>query len=238
MGLQRELARNDWKGLRAIAFDFDGTLFEDRNLLAYENAFRQKGIKVPGDFYRHQKGRRTIDALRTYLLFKDSPQEDLEEIRELKNWYKREQIPGLTSPSLQNTLESIKEMGLGLGIVTSEGREEVRRVFSHYPQICWLFPEAHIITNEDYKIPKPSGEPLEVFLRRAAMLSSSVLYIGDSESDRECAQNARTHFAPYTQDDKGFPYLRQDDFIIRDWETFIPRFKEKMSPRETEGLFQ
>lgn len=84
-------------------------------------------------------------------------------------------------------LEKLKERGCTLGIVTSRLTKEYEADFAFYGLLRYFDT---VVCVEDTKLHKPSGEPVECYVRKSKAKKEEVLYIGDSRYDMECARNA------------------------------------------------
>ena len=84
-------------------------------------------------------------------------------------------------------LEKLKARGCTLGIVTSRLTKEYEADFDAFGLLGY-FDTAVCV--EDTELHKPSGEPMECYVRKTGAKKEEVLYIGDSRYDMECAKNA------------------------------------------------
>ena len=81
--------------------------------------------------------------------------------------------------------------GYKLGIVTSKAYPE----FVQEPSLRDIAPYFDtIIYVTDSPRPKPFGDPLLAYLKRAGAVQSEVLYVGDAVYDYQCARNAGVDF--------------------------------------------
>ncbi|MFR5081052.1 MAG: HAD family hydrolase [[Clostridium] innocuum] len=74
-----------------------------------------------------------------------------------------------------------------LGIVTSRDWQEYRAYFSS-PSFDALF--TCIICKEDTLLHKPDPEPLLAYMRKMNAVKEDCIYIGDMDTDMECAARA------------------------------------------------
>jgi len=84
-------------------------------------------------------------------------------------------------------LENLRHQGYTLGIVTSRDWQEYRAYFSS-PSFDALF--ACIICKEDTLLHKPDPEPLLAYMRKMNAVKEDCIYIGDMDTDMECAARA------------------------------------------------
>ena len=88
-------------------------------------------------------------------------------------------------------LVKLSEKGYKLGIVTSKAYPE----FVQEPSLRDIAPYFDtIIYVTDSPRPKPFGDPLLAYLKRAGAVQSEVLYVGDAVYDYQCARNAGVDF--------------------------------------------
>lgn len=90
------------------------------------------------------------------------------------------------------TLEYLKNNLYTLGIITSKTREEFKNDF--FPFGISNYFET-IVCAEDSIEHKPNAEPMKKFLEFSKATMEKVLYIGDTNYDRECAKGANVDFA-------------------------------------------
>ena len=173
-----------------VVFDVDGTLVDSEwaVLVSLQRTLEAIGRPVPpAEELTFVLGITGQDALRQ-MGVEDIPGTfDLwvGKLRELSG----EQKPFADIPAL---LQSLKGQGVRLGVVTSRTRPEFEAAFAHYG-LRNFFDET--VCSEDTREHKPSGEPLQEYMRRTGARPEQVLYVGDSRYDSGCAQNAGADFA-------------------------------------------
>ena len=90
------------------------------------------------------------------------------------------------------TIVELKEMGVLIGIVTSETKEEFLNDFvpfglSHYFNL--------VVCADDTEKHKPDPEPILKFIELSGADKSKTIYIGDTKYDMNCATSAGVDFA-------------------------------------------
>lgn len=90
----------------------------------------------------------------------------------------------------RGTLDSLKEGGYRLGIVTSRPREEA--LYALRELVPRYFPQESIIALEDCDAQKPDGKPL--LLAKERMGCRNPVYVGDTINDAIAAKNAKMAF--------------------------------------------
>ncbi|WP_010662974.1 HAD family hydrolase [Marinilabilia salmonicolor] len=94
-------------------------------------------------------------------------------------------------PGVVDLIDSIKKMGLEVGIITSKTREEYINDFLPFS----LSNEFSIsLCIDDYRIAKPSSEGMRMYLNVANLKAQEVLFIGDTIYDFGCADGIGADF--------------------------------------------
>ena len=93
---------------------------------------------------------------------------------------------------IKDTLDKLSKMGILIGIVTSETKEEFINDFvpfglSHYFNV--------VVCADDTEKHKPNPEPILKFIELSGSDKSKTIYIGDTKYDMDCAFAAGVDFA-------------------------------------------
>lgn len=173
-----------------IVFDVDGTLIDTEYAVLHslqETLRVLIGKEVPCDELKFALGITGIDALKI-LDIKDIPSA-------MELWENKLcEYSDNTKPfdGIEELLKNLLNLGYKIGVVTSRTREE----FDH--EFCRLGISHYFTTTvcaDDTKEHKPNAGPLLKYMQLSNTDDEKVLYIGDSEYDSKCAQNAGTDFA-------------------------------------------
>lgn len=173
-----------------IVFDIDGTLINnaDALLMSLQKVMREETKKtIPLKELAFSMGITGEDTLRK-LNVKDVDKsmnrwiELLAKYHHLISVY--EGIPEL--------LMELKQRGYHLGIVSSKPRAVYKDDFAPL-MISGLFET--VICADDTQEHKPTAVPLLKYMETAAVSNEEMIYIGDSDYDRQCARNAGVAFA-------------------------------------------
>jgi HAD superfamily hydrolase (TIGR01509 family) len=170
--------------LRAILFDWDGTLVDTAELSyrIYAELFAGFGLRFD---------RRTFSATYSpdwYRTFEKVglPRERWPEADE--RWlalYARQQVALL--PGARAALERVRDAGLAAALVTSGSRDRVRRDLERL-RVRVLFSE--VVCGDDAEHKKPHPEALLLALGRLAVAAGEAAYVGDSPEDVAMARAA------------------------------------------------
>jgi len=185
----------DLAHVRAVLFDFDGTLVDTERLIV-ESMMHVLDEEAPGRF-RPEDVRRnlglTLDAqLRLYF-----PGRTEEEYARLAARYredhKRRFAEGVrVFPGVPELLRALKEAGIFTAVVTNRYRSTLEYGV-HKLGLAPCF--ATLVAYQDVVRHKPDPEPVRTALARLKVPPTYALMIGDQPEDRLAAQGAGVHFA-------------------------------------------
>ena len=200
--------------IRGVIFDCDGVLFESRqaNLAYYNTVLEQLGIPpVTAADRERAHVCHTAASPRVFeiLLGPDRAEEALVLARDLD--YRRfipEMIP---EPDLQPSLARLASR-LPLAVATNRGNS-MDQILGHFGLRDFF---RQVVTSRDVERPKPYPDML---LRAAAGLElpcEALLFIGDSELDRDAARAAGVRFLAYQGKVEGAPAVGGHRELV-DW---------------------
>ncbi len=93
---------------------------------------------------------------------------------------------------IEQVVETLRDTGCHLGIVTSQLRSHFESDFGKRPiRRCF----ETVVCADDTEKHKPDPEPLLHYMAQTGASEDQVLYIGDSNYDMMCAQSAHVDFA-------------------------------------------
>jgi HAD superfamily hydrolase (TIGR01549 family) len=170
--------------LRAVLFDWDGTLVDsaDLSFRCYSLVFSRFGVPFDRDAYARSYSPDWYHTYRTLGLDEACwPEAD-------RLW--REHYAGtgaLLLPGAAAALQRLAAAGLALGIVSSGESERVGREHRALG-LGALF--STLVCGGDTEQRKPHPEPLLVALERMATAPAEAVYVGDSPEDIRMAQAA------------------------------------------------
>lgn len=183
------------ENLRAVLFDFEGTLVDFQwNLKDAELELAQELVKMqftPDDFAQTEGYDVTLNRALSLAV---SGQSDFspEEIRDRVGViYDRYDLDALSRwqllPGVLKTLNTLKETGYKLGLVTNLGRKSISKALLSFG-LEKLFEAS--ITRNDVLFFKPSGQGILFALSLLGIGKEDAVFVGDSLSDILAARNA------------------------------------------------
>ncbi len=172
------------EGLRAVLFDWDGTLVNsaETSFRAYVGLFRELGITFDRDHYRRTYSpnwHRTYEAM-------GLPRERWDEGDALWLRFYAEERNELL-PGVREALTRLQQSGRAQGIVSSGERSRVTQEMRDL-EVHQFFEVA--VCGGDTENRKPHPEPLLLALGRMGLRPEEAAYVGDSPEDVEMARSA------------------------------------------------
>ncbi|MBF7083875.1 HAD-IA family hydrolase [Desulfallas sp. Bu1-1] len=168
-----------------ILFDLDGTLLDSLPLIekSFRHAFKQFQIPWNNGAVMKTVGLPLRDACRQFAG---------ERWQEFFDCYIQYQLTIHDKfirvfPGALETLDQIKPLVKGMGVVTSKRRVMARRGISVTGLDRYL---DHLVTLEDVEKPKPHAEPVLRGLQKFGANPGQAVYVGDSYFDIESGRNA------------------------------------------------
>ena len=184
--------------INCILFDFDGVLIDSLPAMeiAWESVQNKYGISNTFVDYKKYIG----------LPFK----EILKELNIDKKYHKgiNEHYSKITSqnkkliklnPYVNYTLDWLKGNLIKTGIVTSKDKVRTFELVQYF-QLNFEI----VVTPELTKFGKPSSEPILLAAKHLKLNTNEIIFVGDMESDMNCALNANCNYLHYKN---GYQYL-------------------------------
>jgi len=183
------------KNFEGIIFDIDGTL-ASTNELIYA-AFNHISSK-----YMNKK----LTNEEVIALFGPTEDTILKEwfgnnlsnaMEDYYKFYKNEHHMATASPGIEDILKIVKEKNIPIGIFTGKGKRtalitlEVLDIDKYFDLI---------VTGDDVKVHKPSGEGINKFVNEFNLDKEKVLMIGDSKGDIKASREAGVKIASVVWD--------------------------------------
>jgi HAD superfamily hydrolase (TIGR01549 family) len=177
--------------IRAVLFDFDGTLIDTWRLYlesfrrSLEPHFQRLLTDLEILAYRPIAERRLLQGLVETGRFEEYFQSFLSHYRSLHDTH----CDGLY-PGTRKMLNGLRDHGYKIGIVTGKSRDAWNLTWNH----SHLEPFDVVLTDDDVQQPKPHPHGLLAALRAMEVEPAQALYIGDSLLDCQAAHAAKIRF--------------------------------------------
>ena len=173
------------RSIRALIFDWDGTLADSAHLglAAFQKTFDELGVIFPQDIYE------TTYSPNWYSLYEalGLPKDKWQIADEMWLRHYGEETAQLVEGAAE-TLLDLNHKGYRLGVVSS-GSE--RRVCREIAQSSLALVFKTVICNEHTSNKKPHPEGLEMALQRMGSKPEESAYVGDAPEDIEMGKRAR-----------------------------------------------
>lgn len=171
--------------VKAVLFDFDGTLLNTNDLIfnAYRYTFKNVlGRDITDEEIHSLYGRPLYESLAVY---GDAQDELYRQYRFFSDKYHNEYVKEF--PNNKEGVLAFKDKGIKLGIVTSKREESLKRGLEF---LDLLDKFDILITPKDTKKHKPDPEPILAACEKLLISPKECIYLGDSIFDFECALSA------------------------------------------------
>lgn len=175
--------------LKAVLFDFDGTLVDTTNLI-YQSMRHATGEILGRELSRETLMRNVGQPLprQMELLDADRAADLLESYRTFNDANHERYIASF--PEVEEALGRLRSAGLGIAVVTSKRRHSVELALDSFPALRGLVD--HFVTMEDTTEHKPRPEPLLKGLELlGGVAPESAAYVGDAPFDVMAARGAK-----------------------------------------------
>lgn len=173
--------------IKAVLFDFDGTLVNTNDVI----------IESWQHTYRYYTGREeSVDKITACFgepllitMAREFPNVAPEESAAVYREYQKEKADELVKvfEGVPEMLETLRQAGYRLAIVTSRTRESALRYLNMFGLADYF--EA-MVSCEDTDIHKPNPEPILLCLEKLGIGKDEAIMVGDSPFDMKCANNA------------------------------------------------
>ncbi|HET6764062.1 MAG TPA: HAD-IA family hydrolase [Longimicrobiaceae bacterium] len=180
-------------GIRAVLYDFDGTLADSTELImrSYRHTMQAHLGHVPPDEVWLAGFGMTLESQLDR--FARSPAESLEMLDTYRAFQAIHHADLLRPfPGAPETIAELERRGYALAIVTSKHRHATLEGMD----LCGIVPHFQVIvTPEDVTHPKPHPEPVLHALRALGVQPHEAVFIGDSPHDMVAGRAAGTRVA-------------------------------------------
>ncbi|KOS64068.1 pyrophosphatase PpaX [Lysinibacillus sp. FJAT-14222] len=191
--------------VKALLFDFDGTLLNTNDLII-QTFMHVLNERFPGQYSPKDCLKFLGPSLKQTMSDIAPGEEDamIAKYREYNELHHDELVTQY--PDVVSTLEQLKAMGIKLAIVSTKRNGMIDRGLSVLGA-CHLFDVR--IGTDDVKNVKPDPEPVVLALERLGVNKEEAIMIGDNSHDIEAGHNAGVRAAGVAWAFKGEEYLQQ-----------------------------
>lgn len=177
--------------IRAVLFDFDGTLADTLPLTlhVFQDIFKRYDNRmVSKEQIIAMFGPTEEGILTANMKYRGLLPTAIEEYFELyRNWHASLVH---SSPAISQMLQALKEQGIAIGIITGKGR----RAYQISNEALGLSKYVDIvITGDEVTRPKPDPEGIHAALAALHVRADEAIWIGDSNADIEAGLAANVH---------------------------------------------
>jgi HAD superfamily hydrolase (TIGR01549 family) len=179
-------------GTEAVLFDMEGTLVDfqwDLEGAVRETLEMLEGSGFPVERLREKEySSLMIEAMKMAPAIGRSPDRVREEIGAVYDRYDEDAFSRWSlRPGAEDFLEALKKVRVKAGLVSNVGKKALEKGILKL-QIQELFQA--VVTRNDVRLPKPSGEGIVLALGRLQVKSRHAFYVGDSPDDIRAAREA------------------------------------------------
>ncbi|MCH4889548.1 HAD family hydrolase [Acidaminobacter sp. JC074] len=172
--------------IKAVIFDFDGTLINTNQLIKIGlNKFSQKYLKRKlSELELSNLNGKHLSEQMAYIAGDNASQA----VIDFKRWYTSHHDAYATGfIGIRELLEILKHEKIKMGIVTNNSSQPLKQGLSHLAYGKYF---THLITSDNVKRPKPDPEGILNILKMFDLRPDEILYVGDSSSDMRAAKAA------------------------------------------------
>ena len=186
------MEKDFFKDVETILFDFEGTLVDFQwNLIGAvrETTEMLRTSGFPIDRFQGCKYSTLMtEAMKIAIELRQPPDEVREKIGAIYDRYDEDALTRWTlRPNARHFLTALKTRGMKTGLVSNVGKKAVEKAFKKM-ELQGYFDA--VVTRNDVKALKPSGEGIRLALSRLHVIKDRALFIGDSLDDIQAAKEA------------------------------------------------
>ena len=186
------MEKNFFKDVEAFLFDFEGTLVDFQwNLVeAVQETFAMlRVIGFPTERIQSRKYSALMnEATKIAIELRRPPDEVREKIGAIYDRYDEDALTRWKlRPNARHFLSALKAMGIKTGLISNVGKIAMENAFKKM-ELQRFFDI--VVTRNDVKALKPSGEGINLALDRLRVTKDRSLFIGDSLDDIHAAKEA------------------------------------------------
>lgn len=200
-----------------IVFDLDGTLLESSNSIykSVISTFEHLNQKV--EIPKEEMDKRIGMHFKPIFEELNIRVDDIEEFIEIYKKYYFEYInETIIYPAVTNTLETLKENGYKLAVLTTKVQDQTENIIEHFKMNFYF----DVLMGRRIGVElKPSAEPLLLICEELNISPVNTMIVGDSELDIRCGKNAGalTCGALYGHREKEILENENPDYLINNF---------------------
>lgn len=214
--------------LQCVIFDMDGTLTETNRLIfdSFNHIVRQyRGITMPDHEITALFGPPEEEAL-VPVVGRESVEKAMQEYLE----YYRNHHSALARmiPGMREVLDDVRAAGRRIALFTGKGTRTTAITLKEF-RIAEYFDA--VITGNDVKNHKPSGEGIRTIMDRFGLAQDEVLMVGDAVADVKAAREAGVPIAAVLWDSYGKDRVlnMKTDFVFHTVDEFRAWLKGRLA---------
>lgn len=223
------------KKIRAVLFDFDGTLMDTNDVIlkSWQHTFMHyQGREEDEEVLLKTFGEPLALTMRNFFgLEGDALQECMDVYRSFQKETFLDSIA--LFPGIPEMLQELKDAGFTLALVTSRLKETTMQGVEKFGLAPYF---DLIVTANDCTKHKPDPQPINITLEKLGLSPEEAVMLGDTVMDIGCARNAGVisvlvGWSAALPESKITPESRPDH-IIRSADALLPLLKELNRQRE------
>jgi HAD superfamily hydrolase (TIGR01509 family) len=219
-----------FRNVEAIFFDFEGTLVDFQwNLIgAVQETIQMLGTSgFPIEQLQGFKYSTLLnEVMKIAVELRRPPDEVREKIGAIYDRYDEDALTRWTlRPNARQFLSALKAKGMKTGLISNVGKKALEKAFKKM-QLQRFFDT--VVTRNDVKALKPSGEGIRLALNRLQVMKDRALFIGDSLDDIHATKEAGLKVIIILGGENTNTDLRpaNPDFLIQSFDEIIVLLEE------------
>ena len=210
------------KKIKAIIFDFDGTLANTDELVI--RSYREVFKTFRPDYKLTESEEISFLGPTLEDMFKKYFKEDFITLLNVYHNYafKNTKKYAFLYPHVEQMLSILKKRGYIVGLITSRFRDSLYQMLDNFPLEKYFDV---IITLDEVSKPKPSPEGINFILNKYNLKNNELIYIGDNNTDYQACKNAHVYSGLVSWSRGRNNALNNPDLLINDFKEVIDLFK-------------
>jgi len=203
-----------WK-IRCVIYDCDGVLFDsiEANMKLYNDLCARVGrVPLKEEEIKYVHMHTVYEAI--HFIFGQEDELEKRALESLKQIDLREYIVYLKmEPYLLQTLNLLKANGI-LRVINTNRTTSMKHIMERFH--LWPFFDM-VVTALDVKNPKPHPESIEKIIQRFNLNREEIVFVGDSEIDKQTAKSSGIRFIAYKNREMANDAFIEDHLALLDF---------------------